>query len=220
MTFAAGCVQQLPDNYAFWDRSGFRAAPHRVDQFPPGRRIARWTQGGGERISTGNARRQPSSVLASCSIGIGAHQRSHYHRLFRGIDRTGHACLEGIVGAAAIPVRLASVRIPALGPRITLGHQHAVQSAGRCEYSDCPLRQFEYRAPQGGVSRGFRRALWPSDAGDLGRSLQLLFSAAVLGGVAGRAAAAFAIAGIRVGPVFRTAAQLSAVRLASALFVR
>ncbi len=65
-----------------------RAADH------PGR-----PQGRREGVAARDARRAHRADAASARAGLGAHQRTHHHRLFRGADRAGLAHLPHLAGS-------------------------------------------------------------------------------------------------------------------------
>ena len=114
---------------------------------------------------------------------LGADQRAHHHRLFRGADRAGHAAVSAHLGAAAVPLRPAPVRLPAPWRRAALGDQHALRHQGRREHPDRGVRQVERRHDEDGLPARPRPPLRSGDAGHLRRALQLLVPRALLAGV-------------------------------------
>ena len=138
---------------------------------------------GVEKESLRVSRRRPHRAeRASARARLGAHARAHHDRLLRSADRAGHAGVPRVVGAAAVPVRPASVRLSPSRRAAAVGDQHAVHHRRRCEHPDRALRPLEHRPHEGGVSPRPRPSLRPHDAGDLRRALQLLVPRALLAG--------------------------------------
>src|ERR1700731_499261 len=94
-----------------------------------------------------------------------------------------------------------------------MGDQHAGVDRARRGYSDRAVRQLACRPDEDDLPPRVGIALWPDDAGHLRRSFQLLLSAAVLGSLRGRIPGARPRHTIRVGSLFRPAAQLPALWL-------
>ncbi len=181
-------------------------------------------QGGRKGVEKESLRVMPDGSLArtaaSAAARLGAHQRAHHHRLFRGAHRAGNARLRAQLGAAAVPARPAPVRLPPPGRGAAVGDQHAVRHRARRGHSAGAIRQLARRAHEDRVPQRPRPALRAHDAGDLRRALQLLLPAAVLGSVGGGARRVSARCGVRLGQLFRSAAQLPPLRLAGAVPVR
>ncbi len=76
-------------------------------------------QGGRKGLEKESLRVTPEGRLVQtphpAGARLGAHQRAHHHRLFRGADRARHAHLHSHLGAVAVPPGPASVRLPPSG---------------------------------------------------------------------------------------------------------
>ena len=182
---------------------------------PPGR-----PQGRREGIPPGHPQGPDREDPPPAGPRVGADQRAHHHRLLRGADRARHAAVPAHLGAAAVPLRPAQVRLPPPGRRAALGDQHAVRHQGRGEHPDRRVRQVERRHDEDRLPARPRPPLRSRDAGHLGRALQLLVPRALLAGLRRPLQEPRRGPGLPLRQLLRAAAQLPPPRLDRPLSLR
>src|SRR5258707_185412 len=201
-------------------RQKLREASRGTHQFGRTGDLARRPQGRREGVVARVARRRHRPDPPSGSIGSAAHQRTYHDGFLRVADRIGDAAIRRDVGTPAIPLRYPSVRVPPSARRIVVGDEHALRDRGRRQHSAGAVRQFQYRAPEDGLSPRIGRALRAHHAGHFRRAFQLLVQPKIVGRARGGQSIPPAIAGFYFRTILRRAAQLPPLRLAGALLVR